>query len=114
MTRILYQSKIHPACPVPLLTAQQVQDLHHQIRAVPLRAVEVNADHKHFPEGWLFRWRWGKGKKHERGAAKSPKKVKVEQAEEQAEEEEEADVEEDVKPKGKTCMTLVRYCYVSS
>ena len=29
--------------------------------------MEVNANHIMFPEDWLFRWRWSKGKKQARG-----------------------------------------------
>ncbi|KAK4688527.1 formamidopyrimidine-DNA glycosylase, partial [Tremellales sp. Uapishka_1] len=87
---ILYQARIHPACPVNLLTEKQIVDLHFQIRDVPLTAVKVNAAHQKFPEGWLFRWRWGKGKKHERGKGKA--KLESE------------DDGEDLKPKGKKYM----------
>ncbi|ORX35329.1 Formamidopyrimidine-DNA glycosylase H2TH domain-domain-containing protein [Kockovaella imperatae] len=65
---ILYQARIHPACPVQELTEDQIGELHKQIRAVPEKAVEVNADSMRFPEDWLFRWRWDKGKKQPGGA----------------------------------------------
>ncbi|OXG10482.1 formamidopyrimidine-DNA glycosylase [Cryptococcus neoformans Tu401-1] len=58
---VLYQARIHPSCPIPALSEQNIKDLHHQLRAVPLTAISVNADSKLFPSDWLFRWRWSKG-----------------------------------------------------
>ena len=52
---------------MPDLTEDQVAELHRQIHVIPTKAVEVNANHKMFPEDWLFRWRWSKGKKQARG-----------------------------------------------
>lgn len=63
MNRILYQARIHPACPIPALTEDDLRRLHHWIRKVPEVAVGVNADSMKFPEDWLFRWRWAKGAK---------------------------------------------------
>jgi len=37
--------------------------LHHKIGEVCRIAVSVNADDDKFPEHWLFKHRWGKGKK---------------------------------------------------
>ncbi|GFZ42379.1 hypothetical protein JCM24511_00094 [Saitozyma sp. JCM 24511] len=68
---ILYQSRLHPSTPIPSLTEENLQTLHHWIRKVPEVAVGVNADSKFFPEDWLFRWRWGKGKKHDAMAKKA-------------------------------------------
>lgn len=99
--RILYQARIHPACPVPNLSEQNVEDLHFQIRNIPLTAVGVNADSKHFPEDWLFRWRWGKGKKQTTQAKKAKE---LQEALEAAGSED----EEDIKPKGKSFLELVR------
>jgi formamidopyrimidine-DNA glycosylase len=95
MIRVLYQARIHPSCPTPALSDQNLKDLHHQLRAVPLKAVEVNADSHQFPEDWLFRWRWSKGKKQAKGSKKS-KKV----------EEEEGSADE-LKPAGKDFLALV-------
>lgn len=71
--RVLYQARIHPSCPTPALSEQNLKDLHHQLHAVLTKAVEVNADSKQFPEDWLFRWRWSKGKKQAKGSKKSKK-----------------------------------------
>ncbi|TFY81609.1 hypothetical protein EWM64_g2407 [Hericium alpestre] len=42
---------------------EQLRALHRQTAEVPRIAVEVNADDSKFPEDWLFRHRWDKGKK---------------------------------------------------
>ncbi|WOO80739.1 Formamidopyrimidine-DNA glycosylase [Vanrija pseudolonga] len=82
---VLYQARIHPMCPVNLLTDHDVSELHRLLREIPVKAIEVNADSEQFPEDWLFRWRWDKGKK--------PKAKKAKGESQDAE-------EEDVKPKG--------------
>lgn len=94
---VLYHSRIHPSCPVPALTAQNIKDLHHQLRHVCQTAVDVNADSLKFPPDWLFRWRWSKGKKQANGTAK--RKRQLESGDEAAEE---------VKPKGMSFLPLVR------
>ncbi|KAK6905408.1 formamidopyrimidine-DNA glycosylase [Kwoniella mangroviensis CBS 8507] len=91
---VLYQARIHPSCPVNHLSPQNIKDLHYQIRAVPLKAVEVNAESRQFPEDWLFRWRWSKGKKQFKG------KNKAEEIDEEGEEAEE------IKPAGKDYLAL--------
>jgi formamidopyrimidine-DNA glycosylase len=48
----------------------EVADLHRLLREVPSRAIEVNADSSLFPDDWLFRWRWDKGKKKSKGKKK--------------------------------------------
>ncbi|WVR03668.1 formamidopyrimidine-DNA glycosylase [Kwoniella sp. DSM 27419] len=100
---VLYQARIHPACPVNHLSAQNVKDLHHQLQAVTNTAVAVNADHKLFPEDWLFRWRWAKGHKHKKGSDKASKTKKKVDSDVEASEEE---GEEDIKPKGRTFLAL--------
>ncbi|OCF45132.1 formamidopyrimidine-DNA glycosylase [Kwoniella heveanensis CBS 569] len=101
---VLYQARIHPSCPVNHLSEQNIKDLHHQLRAVPLKAVEVNADSRKFPEDWLFRWRWGKGVKQKRGSDKENDRKKEQQQQLAASDGEEE--EEDVKPKGKDFLAL--------
>ncbi|WVQ78646.1 formamidopyrimidine-DNA glycosylase [Cryptococcus sp. DSM 104549] len=100
---VLYQARIHPSCPVPALSDQNIIDLHHQLRAVPLLAVSVNADSKQFPEDWLFRWRWGKGTTQKKQIEKNGKakgkggRVKKEEGDEAG---------EDVLPEGKEFLAL--------
>lgn len=71
--RVLYQARIHPLCPVPALTEHDLSELHRLLREIPLKAIEVNADSSLFPDSWLFRFRWDKGKKKPKG-----KKIKAE------------------------------------
>ncbi|RXK38083.1 hypothetical protein M231_04642 [Tremella mesenterica] len=75
---ILYQAHIHPSCPIPHLSEKDVENLHHWIRKVPLMAVEVNADSLQFPDNWLFRWRWVKGKKVKAAKGRKVKEESVE------------------------------------
>jgi len=98
----LYQGRIHPSCPVPNLSEQNVKNLHFQIRNIPLTAVGVNADSQQFPEDWLFRWRWGKGKK------KTPQAKKA-KALQDALEAAGSDDEDDVKPAGKSVRIWLRF-----
>ena len=59
----------------------------------------MNADSKQFPEDWLFRWRWSKGKKQAKG---SKKKKLVKGSDEEASEDE-------LKPAGKDFLALVSW-----
>jgi formamidopyrimidine-DNA glycosylase len=81
---------------VPALSPKDVENLHFQLRNICETAVNVNADHKKFPEDWLFRWRWSKGKKQERGSKKH-----------QPDEGSEEDADEDLKPRNKDFLALV-------
>ncbi|KAI0286674.1 Formamidopyrimidine-DNA glycosylase N-terminal domain-containing protein [Russula aff. rugulosa BPL654] len=60
---VLYHARIHPEQRCHSLSEEQIQALHMQIRDICRFAVEVNADHHKFPDNWLFKYRWGKGKK---------------------------------------------------
>jgi len=62
---ILYNAKIHPEQYSNTLSAAQVAQLHESMSYVCGLAVEKLADSKQFPEDWLFRHRWSKGKKGE-------------------------------------------------
>ncbi|OCH92660.1 hypothetical protein OBBRIDRAFT_811507 [Obba rivulosa] len=61
---ILYHARIHPETRCNALTDDQIVALHRQTSEVCRIAVEANADDAKFPDDWLFRHRWGKGKKH--------------------------------------------------
>jgi formamidopyrimidine-DNA glycosylase len=56
---VLYQSRIAPKRSAASLTKKEVATLRRVIRSVLTRAVKVGADHRHFPESWLFEHRWG-------------------------------------------------------
>lgn len=60
---ILYNARIHPEQRCNTLSSEQLTALHHQTRSVCELAVAVHADDSRFPEHWLFKHRWGKGKK---------------------------------------------------
>ncbi|KAI0809259.1 hypothetical protein BC629DRAFT_1483773 [Irpex lacteus] len=60
---ILYHSRIHPERRCNTLSEDELTALHHQTQHVCKVAVEANADDTKFPEDWLFKHRWGKGKK---------------------------------------------------
>ncbi|KAL7285833.1 hypothetical protein ACG7TL_000942 [Trametes sanguinea] len=60
---ILYHARVHPEERCNVLTDEQVDALYTQISTVCRTAVSVNADDSKFPDDWLFKHRWGKGKK---------------------------------------------------
>ncbi|KAI0651445.1 AtMMH-1 [Trametes meyenii] len=60
---ILYHARVHPEERCNVLTDEQLEALHKQTYEVCHFAVSVNADDTKFPEDWLFKHRWGKGKK---------------------------------------------------
>ncbi|KAJ8488712.1 hypothetical protein ONZ51_g3404 [Trametes cubensis] len=60
---ILYHARVHPEERCNVLTDAQLEALHMQTSEVCRLAVSVNADDSKFPQDWLFKHRWGKGKK---------------------------------------------------
>ncbi|MCJ1404420.1 hypothetical protein MMC11_007645, partial [Xylographa trunciseda] len=60
---IMYDAKIHPEQYSNTLSAAQIAQLHKSIHYVCSLAVETESDSSKFPEEWLFKHRWGKGKK---------------------------------------------------
>jgi len=60
---IMYDAKIHPEQYSNTLSTAQIAQLHKSIHYVCSLAVETKADSSQFPEEWLFKHRWGKGKK---------------------------------------------------
>ncbi|OSD05801.1 AtMMH-1 [Trametes coccinea BRFM310] len=60
---ILYHARVHPEERCNVLTDEQLDALYKQISTVCRTAVSVNADDSKFPDDWLFKHRWGKGKK---------------------------------------------------
>ena len=59
----MYNAKIHPEQYSNTLTPAQIKQLHKSIHYVCSFAVDNLADSSKFPEEWLFKHRWGKGKK---------------------------------------------------
>jgi len=62
---ILFQAAVHPSQRGNTLSTSQLLAIHTQIVSVINTAVEVNADHAKFPKHWLFKYRWGKGRRNE-------------------------------------------------
>ncbi|MCJ1223577.1 hypothetical protein MMC12_000220 [Toensbergia leucococca] len=60
---ILYDAQIHPEQYSNTLTPEQIHQLHTSILHITSTAVSTLADSSQFPETWLFKHRWGKGKK---------------------------------------------------
>lgn len=60
---IMYNAKMHPEQYANTLTDEQITQLHKSIHYICGTAVELLADSEKFPDDWLFKHRWGKGKK---------------------------------------------------
>ncbi|CAD0107287.1 unnamed protein product [Aureobasidium uvarum] len=60
---ILYQARIHPEQYSYTFSSAQIAALHKAMMDVCGTAVGVLADSSQFPESWLMRYRWDKGKK---------------------------------------------------
>jgi formamidopyrimidine-DNA glycosylase len=60
---IMYHAKIHPEQYSNTLSDGQLKQLHKSIHYICGTAVELLGDSEKFPETWLFKHRWGKGKK---------------------------------------------------
>lgn len=59
----MYHAKIHPEQYSHSFTPDQLKQLHTSMLHVCQTAVDLLADSSKFPEDWLFKHRWGKGKK---------------------------------------------------
>lgn len=60
---IMYDAKMHPEQYANTIPNAQIKQLHKSIHYVCGTAVELLADSEQFPQDWLFKHRWGKGKK---------------------------------------------------
>lgn len=60
---IMYDAKIHPEQYSNTLSDEQIKQLHKSIHYICGTAVKLLSDSEQFPEEWLFKHRWGKGKK---------------------------------------------------
>ncbi|KAK4984305.1 hypothetical protein LTR50_006696 [Elasticomyces elasticus] len=61
---VLYQARIHPEQYSNTFSDEQLQQLHDSLMNVCTTAVETLAESSKFPETWLMRYRWDKGKKN--------------------------------------------------
>ncbi|XP_024021888.1 formamidopyrimidine-DNA glycosylase isoform X2 [Morus notabilis] len=57
---VLYQAKVHPLQVAATLSKESCATLQKCIKEVVHYAVQVDAESRHFPRGWLFHFRWGK------------------------------------------------------
>ncbi len=60
---IMYHAKMHPEQYSNTLSEEQITQLHESIHYICGTAVDLLADSDRYPEDWLFKHRWGKGKK---------------------------------------------------
>ena len=60
---VMYDAKMHPEQYCNTLSDEQITQLHKSIHYVCGTAVDLLADSEQFPDTWLFKHRWGKGKK---------------------------------------------------
>jgi formamidopyrimidine-DNA glycosylase len=60
---VMYHSRTHPEQYTNTLRPEQVTSIHNSLMYVCDTAVECNGDSSRFPDDWLMRHRWGKGKK---------------------------------------------------
>ncbi|CEN59728.1 Putative Function: MutM protein removes the oxidatively damaged DNA base product [Aspergillus calidoustus] len=72
---ILYHAKIHPEQYSNTLTDDQIKELHTAIHYVCSTSIEVLADSDKFPEHWLFKHRWSKGKKNKTSTLPNGEKI---------------------------------------
>ncbi|KAL6236192.1 hypothetical protein BDW75DRAFT_116306 [Aspergillus navahoensis] len=72
---ILYHAKIHPEQYSNTLTDDQIKELHSSIHYVCSVSTEVLADSDKFPEHWLFKHRWSKGKKNKLSTLPNGEKI---------------------------------------
>ncbi|KIV79587.1 formamidopyrimidine-DNA glycosylase [Exophiala sideris] len=61
---IMYNAKMHPEQYANTLSDEQISQLHKSIDYVCSTAVDLLAESDKFPDDWLFKHRWGKGKKN--------------------------------------------------
>lgn len=59
----MYHAKLHPEQYCDTFSPTQIDQLHTSMLHVCQTAVDLLADSNQFPEEWLFKHRWGKGKK---------------------------------------------------
>lgn len=73
---IMYQAKLHPEQYSNTFDEQQIKQLHDALISVTTTACETLADSSQFPEDWLMKHRWDKGKKGD--VNKLPNGAKIE------------------------------------
>lgn len=61
---VLYHAKLHPEQYSNDFSDEEIARLYKAIRDVCQLACDKLGDSDEFPDGWMFNYRWGKGKKH--------------------------------------------------
>ncbi|KZT56021.1 hypothetical protein CALCODRAFT_406965, partial [Calocera cornea HHB12733] len=69
---VLFQARVHPERRASGLGEEEVRRVWEKVGEVCRTAVGVNADSSQFPRDWLFRHRWGKGRKSSSPSSSSP------------------------------------------
>lgn len=72
---IMYNAKMHPEQYANTLSDDEIKTLHKSIHYICGTAVDLLADSDQFPEDWLFKHRWGKGKKDSPKALPNGEKI---------------------------------------
>lgn len=72
---IMFNAKMHPEQYANTLSDDQIKQLHKSIHYICDTAVELLGESEKFPDTWLFRHRWGKGKKDSPRALPSGEKI---------------------------------------
>ncbi|KAM0143276.1 hypothetical protein ACHAP3_001412 [Botrytis cinerea] len=72
---ILYNARLHPEQYSNTFTSEEIKRLHTSMMYICQTAVDLLADSSKFPDDWMFKHRWGKGKKD--GPAALPNGEKI-------------------------------------
>ncbi|KAF7890734.1 uncharacterized protein EAF01_010543 [Botrytis porri] len=60
---ILYNARLHPEQYSYTFSSEEIKRLHTSMMSICQTAVDLLADSSKFPDDWMFKHRWGKGKK---------------------------------------------------
>ncbi|KAF5870563.1 putative formamidopyrimidine-dna protein [Botrytis fragariae] len=72
---ILYNARLHPEQYSNTFSSEEIKRLHTSMMSICQTAVDLLADSSKFPDDWMFKHRWGKGKKD--GATALPNGEKI-------------------------------------
>jgi len=72
---IMYHAHIHPEQYSNTLSDAQLKQLHTSLLHICSTAVDLLAESSQFPEEWLFKHRWGKGKKDQKKELPNGEKI---------------------------------------
>ena len=72
---VMFHAKMHPEQYSNTLSDDQINQLHESIRYICGTAVDLLGDSEKFPDDWLFKHRWGKGKKDDPKTLPDGKKI---------------------------------------